>query len=204
MTPLVQKVTAFITRSTGAVTQLLLFRHPYAGIQLPAGTVEPGEVPEEAVLREAEEETGLDGLTLRQLLGREEINLPQPHYLVADRTPVYARPSGSSFNWAALSRGIAVRVERRVGKWCQVTYLEYDKVPEPDYVTYQITGWVPEGVLAPGSCRFFYHLLCSQATPERWSVETDGHRFILFWAPVDALPDLVPLQQRWLAYLPLP
>ena len=47
-----EKVTAFVTRERTAWGELLLFRHPFAGIQLPAGTVEPGESPDEAVVRE--------------------------------------------------------------------------------------------------------------------------------------------------------
>jgi 8-oxo-dGTP pyrophosphatase MutT (NUDIX family) len=57
------KVYAYITRGD----QLLVFRHidfPGAGIQTPGGTIEEGEEPEDAVLREAVEETGLVKLRL--------------------------------------------------------------------------------------------------------------------------------------------
>src|SRR5690348_7609122 len=53
---------------------LLVFSHPdfpEAGIQVPAGTIEPGEGPEVAVLREAFEETGLSGLKLVAPLGEQ-------------------------------------------------------------------------------------------------------------------------------------
>jgi 8-oxo-dGTP diphosphatase len=52
--------------------QLLIFRHldfPEVGLQVPAGTVEPGEDPADAVLREAFEETGLSDLKLEGFLG---------------------------------------------------------------------------------------------------------------------------------------
>ena len=50
-----EKVTAFILRpAKGRKIEILIFRHPNAGLQLPAGTVEPGEAPETAVLREVE------------------------------------------------------------------------------------------------------------------------------------------------------
>lgn len=39
--------------------RLLVFRHPLAGVQLPKGTIDPGETPAEAVLRELAEESGL-------------------------------------------------------------------------------------------------------------------------------------------------
>lgn len=64
------KVTAYITNEDW----LLVFRHldfPEAGIQVPAGTIELGEDPEVAVLREAREETGLTRLTLAEYLGRQ-------------------------------------------------------------------------------------------------------------------------------------
>jgi 8-oxo-dGTP pyrophosphatase MutT (NUDIX family) len=70
----IQKVYAYITYED----QLLLFRHtryPEAGIQVPGGTVEEGETPEEAVLREAREETGLNELSIRTYLGATEFDL---------------------------------------------------------------------------------------------------------------------------------
>ena len=45
------KVAGFVTRDHGGVRQLLVFRHPSAGIQLPAGTVEPEEAVEAARTR---------------------------------------------------------------------------------------------------------------------------------------------------------
>ena len=43
MPPAIEKVTAFITRTTTQGTDLLLFAHPHAGIQIPAG--KPGRNP---------------------------------------------------------------------------------------------------------------------------------------------------------------
>lgn len=61
--------------------RLLVFTHPddpsydVSGLQVPAGTVEPGESPDEAVLREAREETGLAGLTVERFLGVAEYDM---------------------------------------------------------------------------------------------------------------------------------
>jgi 8-oxo-dGTP diphosphatase len=63
-----RKVYAYITHHN----RLLVFihpDHPDAGIQVPGGTVEPGESTEAAVMREAFEETGLDDLTMLGFLG---------------------------------------------------------------------------------------------------------------------------------------
>lgn len=65
------KAFAYITYNQ----HLLVFRHPYApeaGIQVPAGTIEEHERAEDAVLREAFEETGLPHLTLNCFLGEQE------------------------------------------------------------------------------------------------------------------------------------
>jgi len=62
------RVVAYITRGD----KLLVFRHtmyPGAGVQTPAGHPETGESLGDAVMREAEEETGLKGLKMERYLG---------------------------------------------------------------------------------------------------------------------------------------
>jgi 8-oxo-dGTP pyrophosphatase MutT (NUDIX family) len=65
-----RKAFAYVTSGP----RLLLFTHPEhpdAGIQVPAGTMAPGEVPAAAALREAREETGLTALRLGRWIGRD-------------------------------------------------------------------------------------------------------------------------------------
>jgi ADP-ribose pyrophosphatase YjhB (NUDIX family) len=72
--PITEKVVAYITQGD----RLLVFRHtayPEACIQVPAGTVEEGEPPAKAVLREAREESGLDELEMRAFLGVQDYDL---------------------------------------------------------------------------------------------------------------------------------
>jgi 8-oxo-dGTP diphosphatase len=76
--PLVEKVVAYIVRSG----QLAVFVHlddvePVfeSGLQVPAGTIESGESPEQAVLREAHEESGLSGLRIVRSLGFAEYDV---------------------------------------------------------------------------------------------------------------------------------
>ncbi|MEV0297391.1 NUDIX domain-containing protein [Nocardia sp. NPDC050710] len=67
------KVLAYVVRDG----RLLVFRHidyPWeeVGIQVPAGSVRPGEPPESAVVREAREETGLTEFTVLRKLGEAD------------------------------------------------------------------------------------------------------------------------------------
>jgi len=57
----VQKACAYITRGPG---ELLVFEGPgHDGLQIPKGTLEPGESPREALFREVREESGLGTLS---------------------------------------------------------------------------------------------------------------------------------------------
>ena len=63
-----QKAFAYVLRND----ELLVFTHPHApeaGIQVIAGSVEPGEAPVETVLREAQEESGIAQVELVEKLG---------------------------------------------------------------------------------------------------------------------------------------
>jgi 8-oxo-dGTP diphosphatase len=59
------KVLIYLTRQRGEGTELLVFEHvdfPEAEVQVPAGSIDPGETAVQAALREAYEEAGLTHL----------------------------------------------------------------------------------------------------------------------------------------------
>jgi 8-oxo-dGTP pyrophosphatase MutT (NUDIX family) len=71
-----QKAVCYIVRDE----RLLVFRHPgepweESGLQVPAGSVKPGESPEAAALREALEETGLRTLRVVRKVGTTEYDM---------------------------------------------------------------------------------------------------------------------------------
>ncbi len=200
----VEKVTAFITRKQEDSYYLLLFEHPSAGFQIPAGTVESDETPEAAVVREVAEETGLKSPSTCRYLGCAESKLPEGQRIIGEPTKVYARPDATSSNWAHLRKGILVALLRKADGFSQVTYEEFDRVPDPHYVTMAVTGWVPDEVLADSTRRHFFHLEFNGHSAERWAVVTDSHHFALFWAPLSALPEIIYPQNGWLEFLPEP
>ncbi len=199
-----EKVTAFVIRPGPHGAELLLFEHPHAGIQIPAGTVEPGETPEQAVLREVREETGLSALRalrVRALIGRRDELPPGSTHVTALSTPLYARPDASSIQWARLPRGIGVRLLRQADGFAQVTYEEGDRYPQPAYISYQLTGWVAEEALAQTNRRYFFHLEAQANAPELTPVFTDHHTFRPFWAPLSRLPEIIAPQRAWLDFV---
>ena len=201
---MLKKVTAFVTRPNemGSL-DLLLFEHPWAGVQIPAGTVEEGEALEQAALREACEETGLTDLALHAYLGSAQDPMPADLYAITAYTRVYARPDATSFDWGYLRRGIAVTAGRTAADFTQITYIEHDCWPDPQYISMQITGWVPTSVLTNTQQRHFYHIEARTWPQEtRWTTYTDNHTFTLFWASLDNLPAIIPPQDRWLSFLP--
>ncbi|GGM44370.1 hypothetical protein GCM10008956_20750 [Deinococcus arenae] len=92
-----QRVLAYITRQPH---ELLVFEHPPrypdAGIQVPAGGVDPGETPAQAAIRESLEETGL------RL--RAPVHLTSVHWTRGEASQVWhyfwlSAPADTPDNW---------------------------------------------------------------------------------------------------------
>ncbi len=152
----VEKVTAFITRKRNQYCELLLIQHPNAGIQIPAGTVEKEENVKEALMREVTEETGLRKIAIMAYLGFKDYILSHNQFLTSEKSKVYSRPDSNSPDLIDLKRGITVITNRTINNFSQITYSEYDKYPNPQFVTYSITGWVLTNILAKEIRRHFF------------------------------------------------
>jgi 8-oxo-dGTP pyrophosphatase MutT (NUDIX family) len=105
------------------------------GIQIPAGTVYPGEDIESAARREGVEESGLTDLVLQCYLGQADDPPPPGYLIVAAPTTVYSRPDSGSMDWAHFRAGVPVEVLRYAVGFTQVRYEETDRFIDPQHVS---------------------------------------------------------------------
>lgn len=138
---LVQKVFAYITHEG----RLLVFDHvdfPEDAPQVPAGKRSEDEDPGDAVLREAWEETGLDGLTIASFLGEIDFSWPGDDRVFRRRFYHLVCPDSPGERWQH--------------------YEAHPSEGAPDPILFELY-WVdlPDGVpeLAPGHDPFLQQLI---------------------------------------------
>lgn len=200
------KATAFIIRQRDAQRELLVFAHPTASVQVPAGTVEEGEAFEDAALREAQEETGLEHLRLVNELARTSYSLQNNRYAFVRATPLFREPAlmaeqidigygdGSIFR-----RGMIVSLERVEGNWSEIRHDEFDLNVDPPQLQFSVRGWVPSQCLSARQSRRFFLLAPTQETPDSWDRLVEGrYLFHLYWVPLVPRPRLMSPQDEWL------
>ena len=182
---------------------LLVFKHPTAGIQIPAGTVEAGEDIETAVIRETYEETGLQNVNIEKYLGYFENELAEQERIITQTTKVYIKPDLNAIPYKEkLTRGLTVAYHSTHNGFTHVTYFEYNQFPDPTYVAYNISGWVPNKNLSNQKTRHFFQLSTTEETEDRWELKSDrGHIFQPYWTPLSPKPEIVSPQNRWLDYI---
>ncbi|MCC6615744.1 MAG: NUDIX domain-containing protein [Anaerolineae bacterium] len=196
-----QKVTAFVTRGLPEPHELLIIRHPEAGLQLPAGTVEASETTREAVLREAREETGLKQLGIIALLGSQRMEFaPDEAVMCADAllqlTPDYSSTVVTSF---ILRRGMSVKLLDSEPGFIRLAYEEQTHRDGARVVKGRHTGWVVESSVTQMVTRHFYHLMASDETAAEWRVQAEPDAiFHCSWAHLKIDLGLTPPQDTWL------
>lgn len=79
---IIQKVVPVVLRQQDEQLQILVFRHPLAGIQFVKGTVEQGESLENAALRELYEESGIDKTSIERFIGVYSPQQAEPDWFI--------------------------------------------------------------------------------------------------------------------------
>ena len=205
MNQIVQKVTAFIVRERDGLKELLVFKHPTAGVQIPAGTVEIGEDIETAVKREAYEETGLQFVEIEAYLGCFENELENSQRIIAETTQVYIEPNLMAIPYKRkLSKGLTVDYFSAQEDFTHISYIEYeyDEFYKPTCIDANITGWVPNENISAQKKRHFFHLSTQEETEDAWELKSDqGHIFKPYWTPLSPKPEIIPPQDKWLDFV---
>ena len=205
MNEVVQKVTAFIVRERRGVKELLVFKHPTAGVQIPAGTVEEGEDIEAAVKRETYEETGLRLVEIEGYLGCFENELGDDQRIIAKTTQVYIEPNLTAIPYKRkLPKGLTVDYLSTQEDFTHISYIEYeyDTFHKPISIDANITGWIPNGNLRAQKRRHFFLMSTQEETADAWELKSDqGHLFKPYWTPLSPKPNIIPPQDKWLDFV---
>lgn len=205
MNEVVQKVTAFIVRERCGVKELLVFKHPTAGVQIPAGTVEEGEDIETAVKREAYEETGLQSVEIENYLGCFENELENNQRIIAETTQVYIEPNLRAIPYKRkLPKGLTVDYLSTQKDFTHISYIEYeyDKFHKPVCIDANITGWAPNENLSAQKKRHFFLMSTQEKTADAWELKSDrGYIFKPYWTPLSPKPEIISPQDKWLDFV---
>jgi 8-oxo-dGTP pyrophosphatase MutT (NUDIX family) len=196
----VEKVSAFVTKDGELGPELLVFRHPLAGIQVPAGTVEFGETPEQAVIREVAEESGIKQSKVLSMLSEMIEPLPDGQKVVRRMTKIFDSPDNdaSSAGGYCLSRGNPVYVTGEAGDFSEIVCEVLDMNQDPPVSVPEVRGYVRTSILGSEVKRYLYHLASFEQTAATWSIFVDGHKFQLFWSALSSQTRLHPYQDPWL------
>ncbi len=200
---MIEKVTALIIREDEDQKEILTFKHPTAGRQLPAGTVEENEQPESALLREIKEETGLTRIEIVKKLGEVISFTKEDEFVLLKPVRFYGWPAQRAARVGPLfTRGCRVELVERKAGFMRVMYKDVDFNQNPPKELSKVEGWLPGELLTREIKRHFYLVHVLEKTKTSWTQNSDmGHIFQLEWVPLDPKPDLIGEQADWLNYL---
>jgi len=177
------KVTIFAVHQ-GCV---LVFDHPLAETQFPAGTVDLDESPENAAVRELAEETGIqvdDVEYLGTTFTRREDDL------------AYTLETVVADDGLRIPRGYRVHVLGSDGERIRFTRRESDHSEQPPLVLSESAGLTSPQSLTRRIERHFYRAQARNAAPWSWEGD-DGHVWLCHFVEINEVQAFGE-QQGWL------
>jgi len=195
--PRLHKVAILVTRLGPDGQQLLVFEHDHSGVQVPAGSVEPGEDVTAAAIRELAEETGLVVDNVRLLTSFRNDSKPDERYCV-EYVPLLNAPRSDAGVLIDHVYRLPLRLHADDDGWAEVSLIEWDLDVEPPVETGSVRGFVPSSSLATWEIRHIYWCPAPPGTADTWDQLDEGDRiFTCRWAPLDDA-GLLSWQQAWI------
>jgi 8-oxo-dGTP pyrophosphatase MutT (NUDIX family) len=177
------KVTIFAVNQD----RVLVFDHPLAGTQFPAGTVDLGESSESAAMRELTEETGIqvkDVAYLGTTITRREDDL------------AYTLDTVVADDGLRIPRGYRVHVLSEEGDQIRFSRRESDHSKQPPKILSESVGRTARLSLTRCIERHFYGARVKNAAPWSWEGD-DGHVWLCHFLDINEVQAFGE-QQGWL------
>ena len=191
------KVAIIVTRARAGGLELLVFEHDHhSGVQIPAGSVEPGEDLVVAAKRELQEEAGLLVDELELLTSFRNDSKPDERYCV-QYVPLFDAPSDDASVVIDHVYRLPLRLYGENDGWADVALIEWDLEPEPPAEISSVRGFVRSSALATWEMRHVFWCAAPPGTAEAWEQLEEGRVFRLRWAPLDGA-GLLTWQQDWI------
>lgn len=190
------KVAILVTREGSDGPELLVFDHDRSAVQVPAGTVEPGEDLRAAAIRELEEEAGIVVDDVTHLDTFPEYPQPDERFC-AESAPLLDAPDAGARVLVDDVFRVVLRLHGERDGWADVSREEWDLAVDPPQLFDALRGWIRQDALTPWQMRHLFHAHGPHAGPQTWElVAEDVFLFRCRWAPLDDT-GLLEHHQSW-------
>lgn len=192
---LILKVAAFVVKCA-LEPMVLAFRHPLAGLQFPAGTIEPGEEILAAAQRAVLEETGISGLDQGQIVAIERCRMDADEGFVVETVESLSDCEGKAVSH--FHRGRRIRVLSGDDEFSLVCEEEWNLNVDPPTRRTRIPGIIPTRFIGRSISRAYVRFqFIGDLKTEPWTHASDGHIWQVEWIPLRTTERFAQDQADW-------